>query len=72
MDYLVLAFITLLAEANRVPFDIAEAESELVAGFQTEYSSIYFSMLVLSEYINIVLGNLLIVLMFNLFMFIFV
>ena len=46
--------ITLLASCNRTPFDLPEAESELVAGFITEFSSIYFSFIILGDYGNII------------------
>ena len=54
--------ISIIAECNRVPFDLPEAESELTAGFQTEYSSIYFSMLILTEYSNSIIMLLLLIL----------
>lgn len=51
----VLFFISSLAETARVPFDLTEAESELVAGYQTEYSSMSFALFWLGEYANILL-----------------
>ncbi|MCK9991987.1 MAG: NADH-quinone oxidoreductase subunit H [Alphaproteobacteria bacterium] len=51
----VIFLILALAETNRPPFDLAEAESELVAGYMTEYSSVPYLLLMLGEYLNIVL-----------------
>ena len=51
----VMFFISALAETQRVPFDLTEAESELVAGYQTEYSSMAFALFWLGEYANILL-----------------
>ena len=60
----VFFFISILAETSRVPFDLQEAESELVAGFFTEHSSIIFVFFFLAEYSSIVLMSMLTAILF--------
>ena len=51
----IIFLISALAETNRSPFDLPEAEAELVAGYQTEYSSMAFALFWLGEYANVLL-----------------
>lgn len=60
----VVYFISGVAETNRAPFDVAEGESEIVAGFHVEYSSMTFSVFFLAEYANMILIALLTSIMF--------
>lgn len=57
IPFFIILFISLLAESNRIPFDLLEGESELVAGRLTEYSSIEFTIIYLSEYLILLFNS---------------
>ncbi len=60
----VVFFVSAFAETNRLPFDLPEAEAELVAGYHTEYSAMKFAMFYMSEYINVIVASALTVTLF--------
>lgn len=57
-------YISILAETNRAPFDLPEAEAELVAGYNVEYSAMGFALFFLGEYANMILMSGLAVIFF--------
>jgi NAD(P)H-quinone oxidoreductase subunit 1 len=61
---LILFWIAALAECERLPFDLPEAEEELVAGYQTEYTGMKFGLFYLGSYVNLVLSSLLVAVLY--------
>ncbi len=64
LPMMVIYFISALAETNRTPFDLAEGESEIVAGFMVEYSSLSYALFFLGEYANMILMSAMVSILF--------
>jgi len=60
-----ILLVSSIAETNRSPFDFTEGESELVRGFNTEYSSVHFVIIFLAEYMSIIFMSAIVRLLFN-------
>lgn len=60
----IVTFLATLMETNRPPFDLSEAESDVVAGYTVEYSGILFGLFYLGEYVNIFTNSFIIVILF--------
>ena len=56
--------VAIFAETNRLPFDLPESETELVAGYNTEYSSMKFALFFMGEYAAMIAGNAMVVTLF--------
>ena len=60
-----ICFITALMETNRPPFDLSEAESDVVAGYTVEYTGIMFGLFYLGEYVNLFTNSFILVILFS-------
>ena len=60
----VIAFLATLMESNKPPFDLSEAESDLVAGYTVEYAGILFGLFMLAEYLNLFTNAIVLVILF--------
>lgn len=65
LPLLLMFLVSILAETNRAPFDLPEAESELVSGFNVEYSSMGFALFFLAEYGSMILMSVLTTIIFG-------
>lgn len=72
LSIIFLFLVIISAELNRTPFDLVERESELVSGYNVEYSRSLFTVLFLAEYINIIFVSVLRILIFNIKIFFFI